>query len=662
MRKKKYDPEALREHRETWLPLDLTMLDDIKRNRIIKRQQAVDMYTDGYPIAKIIEKTGIYPSQMYRDIDACISMDKNGNEAGYSGLLRNTRDCAFSVEDTDARQGSWQNLLFKYPTLASFIAGNWFGDKKYTDEKNMSLKSLHTKFLKECRRLGVKEYEYPFNTDSRGYKALRVYVRHLESDDIIRASYRLNKDNRQKALSTGYGNTYTVVPVAPYSMVQIDGHVIDCIYSVEVENPDGTSTWLPASRCWVIAVVDVATRCILGYSMTPERNYDSADVLAALRNAIEPKQRPDFKRIPQLDDSYPENGGFPDTAFPELHYPLFDSIMLDNAKSHLSKLTVDKVVTVLGCCMNFGSVATPETRGIIERMFGTIERGCFHRLPMTTGSSSTDLKRHNAEKNSAKYHFTYEDIQELMAYSIAVYNNSAHSSLNNETPIQALKRKVGTFGMYPRLVSENDKATIDKIHHLTDFTVTRKVCGKQENGRRPYVEYEGVVYRGNILSSTYEYSGRTICLQVDADDISKVRMFDEDGRFIEKLYATGQWRNPHSLKTRRLARALARAKGKENSPFSEQIPDLEQDLKERSKKSKKARTRSNIIRSEKKQAAKKKAAEKENVLENEENIEEKASGAETEEIDTSQIVIEMSNQGMNTMEIIKELKKRGIQI
>ena len=52
--------------------------------------------------------------------------------------------------------------------------------------------------------------------------------------------------------------------------------------------------------------------------------------------------------------------------------------MLDNAKSHLAGHTVNKIVDELKCSINFGSVATPETRGIIERFFGGLETRGFH--------------------------------------------------------------------------------------------------------------------------------------------------------------------------------------------------------------------------------------------------------------------------------------------
>lgn len=98
--------------------------------------------------------------------------------------------------------------------------------------------------------------------------------------------------------------------------------------------PDGTIQPMTAHRCWLFAVIDVATRCIIGYSTSQEMNYNQFDVLRAFQNAILPHQMIDFK-IPGF--SYPPNGGFPSTAIPEVQYALFDMVMLDQCKSAFIK-------------------------------------------------------------------------------------------------------------------------------------------------------------------------------------------------------------------------------------------------------------------------------------------------------------------------------------
>ena len=94
------------------------------------------------------------------------------------------------------------------PELKDYIEGCWFGNKKYTLEKNMSVKSLHERFLHKCIDIGIPDYEYPFNSDNKGYVSLCKYVKCLEKASIEKAAKRDNKDNMQKYLSVGYGNRY----------------------------------------------------------------------------------------------------------------------------------------------------------------------------------------------------------------------------------------------------------------------------------------------------------------------------------------------------------------------------------------------------------------------------------------------------------------------
>ena len=122
-------------------------------------------------------------------------------------------------------------------------------------------------------------------------------------------------------------------------------------------------------------------------------------MIRAVRNAILPHEKINFK-VSGL--SYPENGGFPSDTLPETRYAYFDRIMLDNAKAHLSSHVIDRMTNALKTTMDFGSVATPETRGIVERFFGSLETRGFHKMSMTTGSSIKDLKRKDTESDDER--------------------------------------------------------------------------------------------------------------------------------------------------------------------------------------------------------------------------------------------------------------------
>lgn len=592
MATKKFNLEELRGIREEWTNIPLEAIPEQYRALYNARKNAVDMYIDGQKSSDITQRTGIDYTNISRLIKKCLRTNCDGDYYGYQALIPQVK--LHNTSEKQVATGRFIRLLTTYPSLKDFIAGNYFGDKKYTLEKNMNLTTLHQKFLKECLRLGVQEHEYPFNTDNKAYVSLSKYIKTLQKENINKQATRENKNNRQKIYSTGIGKRYSKTALAPFQTVQVDGHIIDLEYTVEIANIDGTISRTTATRAWLFAVIDEATRCILGYSVSQEFNYNQYDVIDAIKNAIAPKETMDFT-IDGL--KYPENGGFYSLAFPELKYALFDILKLDNAKSHLAKHTVNKIVDALQTTVSFGSVATPETRGIIERFFGSLETRGFHKLPMTTGSSINDVKRQDPEAAALKYNITYNQIVELLEALIATYNNTPHSGIENLTPLESMRKKIFEAGMMPTLVEENMIQTINELNFQTE---TRKVVGGQ-NGKRAYINFKGAEYRSRELSLTGCYIGQTITIRYNPRDISTVEAYTAEGMHIGTLFAKGEFgTKSHSVKTRKIANKLARERGRAKLEFDTPIAALEQQLSDSGKKSRRDATKADIIRREQK--------------------------------------------------------------
>lgn len=575
----------LRYSREIWKEVNIDALENKYKELYINRKKAVDLYIDGVPPKNIIECTGIAGCEITRLVKRCTIKDNNGIEKGYLALIPNLR-----VKEGNDKLSM---LFLEYPTLEPFIIGNYFGDKKYTLEHNMSVRTLHTKFIEECLRLGIQNYEYPFTIKDKGYLALYRYIKKLELKKQERSIKRQNNNLIQKFESTGFGEKYNLNPIHPYEVVQIDGHKIDLLYTVEVENEQGEIIKMPATRCWLLAIIDVATRTIIGYSVSPYENYNQYDILSAIQNSIIPHKKIEFTH---RSLKYPPNGGFPSLAIPETEWASFDMLMLDNAKSHLAQNTVDKLVNTVQCSVNFGSVATPETRGIVERFFKTLEMQGFHRLPATTGSNSMDNKRKNPEKNAVKYNISFNDICELLEYFIAEYNNSAHSSLEYQTPIQVMERRICQSGMKPYIVPINRRNDFDKI---TYFTVERTLRGGYKTGTKPQISYMGAKYHAYDTMIPMEYVGKKVYIEVNPQDVSHIDLYSKQGIFIANLVAMGEWgRKSHSLKTHQAALKRKNKNLETNTIFTPHLTEFEQELRENAKNSRRDRTKASIIKNE----------------------------------------------------------------
>lgn len=591
MASKKYDLIALQADREDWIDIPEEIIAEKYRDIYKKRKMAIDMYIDGCKMADIEERTFVKHSNLPRLLERCLCKNEKNIQIGYAGLIPRKRlDSKFQ----DKHSGQlFRQLLISYPDLVPFLKGNYFGIAPYTTERVMNIRTLHEKFLRKCKDLEISDDEYPFNTESQGYYSLYRYIKKIASENIELASNRESKESKQKLMSTGIGKKYMQNPIAPFNAVQVDGHVIDIIYTTQVRMPDGTIQPMTAHRCWLFAVIDVATRCIIGYSTSQEMNYNQFDVLRAFQNAILPHQMIDFK-IPGF--SYPPNGGFPSTAIPEVQYALFDMVMLDNAKANLSKNVRNKALNIINCTLNYGSVATPETRGIIERFFGTLETKGFHRLPMTTDSHINGIKRRNPEYKAVKYDVTYDDILEVLEQLIVQYNNSPHESLYNNTPLQEMERKIKEYGMVPTIASERK---IKEVKKLMYHTVTRRVCGGSKNGKRPYISFMNAQYRNDLLASSNIYLGKEITLLINPDDVSTVEAFTADGTALGTLRANGErGQKSHSLKSRQAINQYAKQNRLDNQTISTPITAYEQELERRAPYSKRDRTKADILRRE----------------------------------------------------------------
>lgn len=575
----------LRHNRELWANVNVDILPEEARNQYLKRKSAVDLYIDGISLKKIAEETGITSSEIIRLVRKCIVLNDNQTQIGYEALIPHKR--------TTKTISKLQRLFFQYPLLESYVLGNYFNDPKYTLEHNMNVRTLHMKFLKECRRLGIQDYEYPFTLKDNGYDALLDYIKKEKAKKQSLTIQRESKSARQKFESTGYGESNYLTTLNPYGIVQIDGHKIDMLYSVELENEQGEIISMPATRAWLIAVIDVATRVIIGYSISPYENYNQQDILMAIHNSIVPHKKIEFMH---KGFNYPPNGGYPSLAIPETQWAVFNMVMLDNAKSHLAENTVDKLLNISKCCVNFGSVATPETRGIIERFFKTLETSGFHRLPGTTGSSIKDIKRNNPEKQIIKYNITYDDICELIEYLIAEYNNSAHSSFENQTPLQVMERRIKQAGMQPDIIPSEERKNIEKF---TYFTVERTIRGGYSTGNKPYISFLGAKYHAYDNYIPMDMINQKACIEVNPLDVSHVDLYDTNGVFIANLIAVGEWgRRAHSLRTRKAALTRKNANKESYNIFVPDLSAYERKLRENANKSRRDRTKAAIITNE----------------------------------------------------------------
>ncbi|WP_240452433.1 hypothetical protein [Virgibacillus sp. YIM 98842] len=417
----------------------------------LKRKKAIDLYISTEMKVKDIEtETGLRRDEIHRFVKRCLEKDELGEVMGYRALIPYKRVKDYSRKNfPDYNEKVFKNytgafglLLDTYPTLKELIIDSYLNRKKNKYEiidPVINIRNLHKKFIKECRVLGIKMNEYPFNTKTLAKKSLERYVKNLSKSHFVEVAKRNGDQAAMVAKNTGIGNKNNPMFVRPLERVEFDGHRIDTSIAIIFKTPEGDEVVEVMNRIWILSIVDVATRAILGYHLCLNKEYSSHDVLMCIRNAIFPWKK---KSLTIVGLNYSEKANFPSTLIPEASYGVWDEFCYDNAKANLAKIVKEKLVDLIDCSINMGPVAAPVRRPIIERFFRTLEQNGFHRLPSTTGSNPQDPKRKNSEENAIKYRITSEHLEELTDVLIAEYNGTPHEGNNNLSPLEVFEQRV----------------------------------------------------------------------------------------------------------------------------------------------------------------------------------------------------------------------------
>ena len=83
----------------------------------------------------------------------------------------------------------------------------------------------------------------------------------------------------------------------PFDTVEFDAHRLDLRLTILDSDPFGQEQVLEIERVWLLAIIDVATRAILGYRLCLQREYDRYDVIRTFETALTParSRRPRFR-------------------------------------------------------------------------------------------------------------------------------------------------------------------------------------------------------------------------------------------------------------------------------------------------------------------------------------------------------------------------------
>ncbi len=569
---------------EYWPAVDELALPPERRHMFILRRTAMQMYLAGAKHYEISDATGISRDIFYRLLRRVKAIHPDGRIWGLRALIPWTRSSPLGVsryrkspgDPTWSGPGAFKALLDRHPSLDKLIRSRLLksrlGGKVH--ESRIPIIKLHGELLRACRELGLNPLtDYPFTGKHTGYASLVTYANKILSESTSRAVAIRYGDDAAKKLRVGSG---TLRPINfPYERVECDAHHIDALFCILLTNTNGDVFPLVVPRLWLLVIKDVISRVILGYYLSLNKECNQDDLLKCIQNALRPWKP---RNLSGTRLRYAPGAGFPSSIGEQFVAVGWDEFSVDGAKINMSERVEIKLQTLVDSKVILLPRRVPDDRPYVERFFGILEEEGFHRLPNTTGSSPSDIRRKSPEVAACKYFIQLEDLENLLDVLIANFNGTVHGSLAGRTPLEYLDwshRHCQDFRPLKHIAPE-------AVNRIRAIHAGVRVRGGK--GRRPFVSFKNATYSCAAFSHAHELVGKRLTIEADPDDARVVFAYFPDGQELGPLTAAPPWdREPHTFQMRSLIVARIRERKWQRDDFSDPVQSLLLDLEERTR-------------------------------------------------------------------------------
>lgn len=527
---------------------------------------AIQDYVRGKSIASFLNSHKISWETFHRGFNRCLAHDQFGRQLGWRGLLPNVRVVTPAREKPLKQSGragrggltgALQLLFTTRPAVKKAYDQYLYANAKrhLGSESKLRQKSAHQKFIALCQEHGVKENQWPLNTQKRGKGTIYQYVKNFlraHYDDIVATQY--GQKAKAKA-ATGKGVPSRLTASRAFDVVELDEHRCHFFGAIGVTTDNGVR-WLTLPRVVLILAVDRKLGMVLGYKAIFDREADADDVLEVLHIVSGGGVRHVYSNVKYQQKT---KGGFPGTVAPLFKACSFNKLLLDNALVHLALPVLTRARNILGCDINYGPVAKFERRPNVEGVFSALVRAGFHRLPSTTGTGPQDPARQDAEQSAVKQRLNLHEVLDLIDGIIADHNGKVGKRNFGYGPLKQLEdlfNDVDGFGMIFPVLPELPL----NVAPLDVCVVDLKIHGNEKKGRRPHVYYQEEEYVGEDIAGRWDLLDEPdVVAHIQRDDIRILELFTQSGERIGTVKVRGRWsHSPHSADLRRVINKLIR--------------------------------------------------------------------------------------------------------
>ena len=539
-----------------WPAVDDRVFDEEAKASYRLRYKAVQAYARGDTLEQI-EATGIHRATVLRMVARAQRPHPDGRLWGWRALQPHVRVQSYErikppkvlAYRAGGNSGAFHQLLLRHPSLATQLRGEITGGAvqlKASGERGRLTGTLGAsqRFLQTCRDLGLGAGDYPLNQKDKAVRSLARTLRSWTDEDFdlaaAAAGTRIKPASALRQLPARSA-------LDALDTVEFDAHKMDLRLKVIDRDPLGGEQSLEIERVWLLAIIDVATRCILGWQLSLKRECNRFDVIETVKRALAPTCRPTLT-LPGLQ--LLPSGGYVSQALEATRHAVWRQIRLDNARAHLATTSLDVLCDSLGCTADFGPAYQPDDRPFIERFFGTVTATLSRRLPGALPgrpAAKTLLHRLRDPKDNLRLLVTVQELDELLAMQVWNYHGTPHAGLGGLTPLEMMRRHVMGIGRDPVRLTRVPVPL--RLHpSLLHDPILCAVHGNLARGERPYISFMHVRYTCGQLARRSGLVGKKLRVHFDPADLRELTATTEDGEILEPLLASGPWRyEPHSL-------------------------------------------------------------------------------------------------------------------
>ncbi|PPD50177.1 MAG: hypothetical protein CTY13_02125 [Methylobacter sp.] len=553
---------------EKWPTPDEGALSDTHRSLYLKRKNAVKLYLSGCSDGTLRENHGFCLVHIYRLItERCLQTHPDGLIYGWRGLVPRlrikpyTRNKLVNIDEFgNGAAGVMQAVLDLHPELRKNFEKRILESPRQQElgEVKRPRKGHWKWFLNELRKLGYEQRcQWPFNTQSRGYVTVCHYINDVFDANPKQAARVLGGPDVEKKLISGDGVDRPIVSI--FQRVEMDAHKIDGRFCVMMPSIDGDYVPKIIYRIWVIVILDVCSRAVLGYYLSMGKEVSKDDVLRTIKMALTRWHR---RILSFSDNAYHDGAALPSGVSDQYVAICWDETSVDGALAetckHVEKVLIDVVGSkLLTPKSGFSSRRSKDDRPFIESFFRNLASQGFQRLSNTTGAKPSDKKGKDPDKVAFTSQFQLEYAEELLDVIIANYNATPHTGLGHRSPLEYIQFISSRPGISLRRADSNS------VQGILTYRRKCRVNGNLKDGRKPYVNFEGARYTNETLQQRFDLVDKFIWVVNHLEDDARVAQASTlDGQVLGILRASPPWNKlPHSLRVRRAINAALR-KGK----------------------------------------------------------------------------------------------------